>query len=66
MTNLAIKNMSIEQKLSTMEMIWDDLCDNNQVNSPDWHENVLSEREKNKDTLIDWSEAKQKILNKIK
>lgn len=66
MTSLSIKNMSIEQKLSTMELIWDDLCHNDQVSSPDWHLDVLKTREKNKETSINWSTAKQQIISKTR
>ena len=66
MTSLSIKNMSIEQKISTMELIWDDLCHNHQVNSPDWHLEVLKAREENNETSVNWFEAKQSIINKTR
>lgn len=45
MTTATISNMSIEEKISTMEMIWDDLCQHHNVEAPDWHQEVLQVRE---------------------
>jgi hypothetical protein len=68
MTNAAISKMSIEEKISTMEMIWDDLCQHTIVESPDWHSDVLKVREQKRaasqEQPMDWAEAKKHILNK--
>lgn len=59
-----LQNMSTEEKLMSMELLWDDLC-KNQINftSPDWHENVLKDREKalaeGRDKFVDWKKAKK-------
>ena len=70
MTNAAISKMSIEEKISTMEMIWDDLCQHTNLESPDWHQDVLKVREQKRassqEQPMDWSEAKKHILNKTK
>jgi putative addiction module component (TIGR02574 family) len=65
-TNLTLKKMTIEEKISVMENIWDDLCKNSSnITSPDWHKNVLTEREhqikNNKAKFTDWEKAKKKI-----
>ena len=65
MTVTAIKNMSIEEKISTMELIWDDLCQQDKIESPSWHKDVLRARETRRETPMDWSEAKKQILSKI-
>ena len=56
--------MSIEEKIRTMETIWDDLCRKaDSILSPSWHEEVLTKREerikKGGEEFIDWSSAKK-------
>lgn len=42
-----IKKMSIKDRLTTMEQIWDSLCHEDfEPESPSWHETVLGERKK--------------------
>ncbi|OGS36237.1 MAG: hypothetical protein A2293_13105 [Elusimicrobia bacterium RIFOXYB2_FULL_49_7] len=70
-TTLPLANMSIEDKLSTMESLWDDLCRNNSdIPSPKWHGTVLAARqksiEKGIEQYMDWEQAKRKIRAKIK
>ena len=62
--------MSIEEKIRTVETIWDDLCRKaDSISSPSWHEDVLIEREerinKGEEEFVDWSSAKKNIRNKI-
>ena len=62
--------MSVQDKISAMESMWDDLCRNaGDVTSPEWHKDVLNEREENlksgADSFIDWEDAKEKIRKKI-
>lgn len=58
--------MSIEEKISIMEMLWDDLCQHATIESPDWHQDVLKAREQKRvssqDEPMDWSEAKRQII----
>ena len=67
---IPLDSMTVDEKLSVMEEIWADLSrkpDN--VPSPDWHRDVLSERErKHADGSIsysDWTDAKERIRKKI-
>jgi len=67
---LPLKKMSVQDKISAMESIWDDLCRNaSDVASPEWHKDVLNEREKKlkfgTDSFIDWEDAKKRIRKKI-
>lgn len=40
-----IKHMSVADRLTAMEQIWDSLCQEaHEPASPDWHEAVLTER----------------------
>ena len=42
-----IKSMSRVEKLQTMELLWDELChEEEEPESPVWHESVLAERQK--------------------
>ena len=67
---LPLEQMSIEEKIQTMEIIWDDLCKKaGSISSPSWHKNVLNEREerikKGEDEFIDWDKAKKHIRDTI-
>jgi hypothetical protein len=47
MSALIIKNMTFEEKMQAMEMLWDELChDEKEVESPKWHGEVLEERKR--------------------
>jgi len=65
---LPINEMSFEEKVQSMEVIWDDLCHGEKViDSPSWHGLVLAEREasikNDEETFVDWDIAK-KLINK--
>jgi putative addiction module component (TIGR02574 family) len=69
-TNFALNEMTIEEKISIMENIWDDLCKNSDnIKSPGWHKNILNERENqiknNKAEFIDWEAAKKNIRENL-
>ena len=66
-----LKEMTIEEKLKTMEMLWDDICRNvPDLSSPAWHEQILKKREekikKGKEKILDWDQAKKDIRDSIK
>lgn len=47
MNTAEIKNMSIEERLETMEQIWESLVEHEQdIPSPEWHKELLDERVK--------------------
>jgi hypothetical protein len=67
---ISVENMSIEEKIQTMEIIWDDLCNKaDGISSPPWHEKVLNERESGisngEEVFIDWATAKKNIDKSI-
>ncbi len=67
-TTLPLDKMSLEDKLQAMELLWDDLCKKAEgIASPDWHEEVLADRETmlkaGVDDFEDWDVAKGKIRN---
>ncbi len=69
--NLPLEKMTTEDKIKTMETIWDDLCKRaDSISSPSWHEKVLLDREEGikngNNEFVDWDKAKKNIQDKIK
>jgi len=67
---LQLEQMSIQDKIRTMEYLWDDLCRRSGVSSPPWHNEILLERERDvlaeNATFIDWDVAKEKIRDSLR
>jgi hypothetical protein len=68
--NLNLEEMTTEEKLRAMEMLWDDICRiAPDFSSPSWHEDILKEREQRirhgKDKFVDWDQAKKDIRDSI-
>jgi putative addiction module component (TIGR02574 family) len=62
----AIPKLSAEEKLQTMEALWESLSSKpDAVESPGWHEKELLDRERDiesgKSKFIDWETAKADI-----
>ena len=62
----AIPKLSVQEKLQTMETLWQSLSSNPEtLESPGWHEKELRDRERNvesgKSKFIDWETAKADI-----
>ena len=58
--------MPLHEKLLVMEAIWADLCrDEKEVDVPQWHKDLLDERERliaqGESQFIDWEDAKKQI-----
>ena len=69
-TTLPLEQMTTEEKLRIMEEIWADLARNEAAfESPAWHEAVLKERrrrrESGEDILIDWETAKKQLRDRF-
>ena len=68
--DLPLENMTVAQKLSTMELLWADLSAQapDEV-SPSWHFEVLAERERRvargEEKILDWSEAKRLLREEL-
>jgi hypothetical protein len=65
-TPLALDQMTIEEKLQTMEALWDDLCRHEEaLPVHDWQKEILDGRdhliEKGEAEFVDWEEAKKRI-----
>jgi hypothetical protein len=68
-TNLPLKDMTLQEKLAAMEMLWDDLARSPEsVESPSWHKEILEERRvriaEDKAHFVDWETAKKDIRKK--
>ncbi len=68
-TELNIGQMTLAEKLRAMEALWDDLCREDAVPLPEWHKNLLDERqlaiEEGKSEFVDWEEAKKRIAERV-
>ncbi len=67
---LSIESMTVAEKLSAMEALWDALCrDEEQIPVQEWHKQVLDERQRQIDageaTFTDWDTAKARIRNRV-
>lgn len=67
---LPLSKLSLAQKLDIMELIWDDLTkDEALFVSPEWHGDVLKNREtmteKGTISVSDWNEAKERIRRNV-
>ena len=67
---IEISRMTLEDKLRTMEALWDDLCRREEnVPVPQWHKDVLDERqrlvEEGKARFMSWESAKKHIAERI-
>ena len=63
---IPLERMTLEEKLQTMETIWDDLCrKNSDIASPSWHQDVLNERmqalQNGNETFTDWETTKKNL-----
>ena len=68
---LPLEKMSIDEKIQAMETIWDDLCQKaDSLSSPDWHQQVLQEREigikEGREEFISLEKAKEQVLKSIR
>ena len=59
--------MTNEERIIIMEKIWKDLYQNNAIESPLWHKEVLENRKKDiengKERILDWKEERNNIRN---
>lgn len=64
--DIPLNSMSVSEKLHLMEEVWTSLCQNTgDVQSPEWHEEILSERrrrlESGETKVSSWEEAKARL-----
>jgi len=68
---LPVKQMTVEEKLRAMDLLWEDLRkDEKNIPVPQWHKDLLKERERlvreNKASFSDWETAKKRIGKSIR
>jgi hypothetical protein len=68
--NLSLKEMTTQEKLAAMELLWDDLARSSEsFESPDWHKDTLEERRQKvaegQGHFTDWETAKSAIRAKL-
>ena len=61
--------MTLEEKLRTMELLWEDLCRREEsIPVPQWQKDLLDERERlvaqGKALFMDWETAKKRIAER--
>jgi hypothetical protein len=71
MPPLDLNQMSLEEKLETMEALWDDLCrQEEQLASPGWHGDILEKRaaslDRGEEMPEDWETAKEAIKKDLR
>jgi hypothetical protein len=58
-----INQMTVHEKLTVMEQIWDSLChEESEIESPAWHRDILKERKKRMDS----SDAKYLTVEELR
>ena len=68
---LPLNEMTVQEKLAAMEALWEDLSRSPEaIESPEWHKDVLVEREQRvadrSAQFGDWETAKAKIREKLR
>jgi Putative addiction module component len=68
--SLPLAQMTVEEKLQVMEVIWDDLRRHpDALQPPDWHGKALdaieASIERGEETFDDWEKAKQRIRDNL-
>ena len=68
-TTLDLDHMTTEEKLAAMEALWEDLSRRDAVPVPQWHKDILDERQRlideGKAQFIDWETAKKQIRERV-
>jgi hypothetical protein len=70
MTTTDLQEMTTPDKLRLMEALWQDLSRaDSEVDSPEWHRQVLAERDRltdsGKEAFIDWDTAKKQLREEL-
>ncbi len=67
---ISLDTMTTEEKILTMELIWDDLISKaTTLDSPNWHQSILESREQavqqGLEVPLDWTAAKKELRRKL-
>ncbi|MDZ7757909.1 addiction module protein [Rhodohalobacter sp.] len=64
---ISIKDLTTKEKIQLMESLWDELRDpSSGYTPPQWHDEVLLEREEAQEPYTDWEVAKEEIKNRVR
>jgi len=67
--DLDLSTFTLAQKLQLLETLWDDICREVNIDSPEWHDFVLKDRQKaykeGKIAASDWQQAKKRIKKNL-
>jgi len=68
--NLPLRDMTLQEKLAVMEMLWEDLASSPEsIESPAWHKDALDDRRQRiaegKSQFKNWETAKNEIRKKL-
>jgi len=66
---IELKSLSKAEKLKVMEALWEDLSNEESIESPDWHKEALTETEarvrSGHESIIDWQDAKKELRKRF-
>ena len=62
---LPLNQMTVAEKLQAMEELWADLSRDENLESPAWHEQILSTRAQ-ETNFVDWETAKKQLRARLK
>ena len=69
MIAISPEKMTTFEKIAVMETLWADLCQHSSLESPEWHQDVLSSRAQQRlegnQQPIDWGNAKQQLRDSL-
>ncbi len=70
LATLPLEKMNMSDKISTMEVLWEDICRNSrEYESPAWHGDILKKREemikKGYADFEDWENVKKELWNEL-
>ena len=65
----SVKKMTTDEKFTVINLIWQDIAASSDIPMPDWHFNILQERERSladgTAQLEDWSDVKARLQARI-
>ena len=65
----SVKKMSTDEKFTVINLIWQDIAASSDIPMPDWHSDILQERERSLADgtvqLVDWADVKAKLQARV-
>ena len=64
----SVRKMSTDEKFTVINLIWQDIAASSDIPVPEWHFNVLKEREQSladgTAQLVEWEDVKAELLSR--